>query len=399
MLLNRRRLLLAGLVTGFAPRLALAAAATDRRLVVVMLRGAWDGLAVVPAYGDPAFAGLRGGLDMGRPGGAEAPIDLDGFFALHPALEPLVPFWRKGELLPVQAVATTHRGRSHFEAQDVLEAGVPVVSGHADGWLNRALSEIPPPSDRRLALALGQVVPLTLRGEVPVASWAPSRLPTPSADLISRIAALWQQDEALGPALAEGLKAQTMAGEVLSGEDRMGGQGRGVGAFVQVARAAGGFLAAERGPRIAVLDIGGWDTHSGQGTVRGRLVQSLTPLGNGLAAMAAELGPAWRDTVVLCVSEFGRTVAPNGTGGTDHGTGGLALLLGGAVKGGRVLADWPGLGRGALFEGRDLKPTLDTRALYKAVLRDHLGLDLQAIERKVFPDTAGVKAPAGLIRA
>lgn len=397
--LDRRRLLFAGLASTFVPRLVLAAAPTERRLVVIVLRGAWDGLAVVPAYGDPAFAGLRGALDMGRPGGAEAPLDLDGFFGLHPALEPLMTFWRQGELLPVQATATTHRGRSHFEAQDELEAGTPRAVGRADGWLNRALSELPSPADRRLALAVGPSVPLTLRGDVAVASWAPNRMPTPSADLMTRIAVLWQQDAQLGPALAEGLKAQSMAGEVLSGEDRMGGGGRGAGAFIGIAKAAGGFLAAERGPRIAVLDIGGWDTHAAQGTLRGRLVQSLTPLGAGIAAMAAQLGPAWRDTVVLCVSEFGRTAAPNGTGGTDHGTGGLALLVGGAVKGGRVLADWPGLGRGALFEGRDLRPTLDTRALYKAVLRDHLGIDALAVERKVFPDTAGIKAPQGLFRA
>ncbi|WP_119417970.1 DUF1501 domain-containing protein [Desertibaculum subflavum] len=396
--IDRRRLLFAGLISTYAPRLVLAAAPTERRLAVVVLRGAWDGLAVVPAYGDPAFAGLRGALDMGRPGGVEAPLDLDGFFGLHPALEPLIGFWRQGELLPVHAVATTHRGRSHFEAQDELEAGMPRVVGRADGWLNRALGELPSPADRRLALAVGPSMPLTLRGEAPVASWAPSRMPTPSADLMTRIAALWQQDAELGPALAEGLKAQSMAGEVLSGDERMGG-GRGAGAFVAIARAAGGFLAADRGPRIAVLDIGGWDTHSAQGTVRGRLVQSLAPLGAGITAMAAELGPAWRNTVVLCVSEFGRTAAPNGTGGTDHGTGGLALLVGGAVKGGRVLADWPGLGRGALFEGRDLKPTLDTRAVYKAVLRDHLGVDVPAIERKVFPDTATIKAPQGLFRA
>jgi uncharacterized protein (DUF1501 family) len=398
MRLDRRSFLLAGLASGFAPRLALATAPIDRRLAVVVLRGAWDGLAVVPAYGDPAFAGLRGDLDMGRPGGPDAPFDLDGFFGLHPALAPLMPFWRRGELLPVQAVATTHRGRSHFEAQDELEAGTPRVIGRADGWLNRALAELPSPADRRLALAVGQSVPLTLRGDIPVASWAPSRLPVPSADLISRIAVLWQQDALLGPALAEGLKAQNMAGEVLSGESQMGGLGRGAGAFIGVAKAAGGFLAADRGPRIAVLDIGGWDTHSAQGTVRGRLVQSLAPLANGIAAMAEELGPAWKDTVVLCVSEFGRTAAPNGTGGTDHGTGGLALLIGGAVRGGRVLADWPGLGRGALFEGRDLKPTLDTRALYKAVLRDHLGVEPAAIERKVFTDTASLKVPSGLFR-
>lgn len=399
MRLDRRSLLLAGLASSFAPRLALAMAPTDRRLVVVVLRGAWDGLAVVPAYGDPAFAGLRGALDMGRPGGTETPFDLDGFFGLHPALEPLMGFWRKGELLPVQAVATTHRGRSHFEAQDELEAGMPRVIGRAEGWLNRALSELPSPADRRLALAIGQSVPLTLRGDVPVASWAPSRLPEASADLMSRIASLWQQDEQLGPALVEGLKAKSMAGEVLTGEDRMGGGGRGAGAFVGVAKAAGGFLAADRGPRIAVLDIGGWDTHSAQGTVRGRLVQSLAPLGAGIAAMASELGPAWQDTVVLCVSEFGRTAAPNGTGGTDHGTGGLALLIGGAVRGGRVLADWPGLGRGALFEGRDLRPTLDTRAIYKAALRDHLRIDPAAIERKVLPDTTAIKPPEGLFRA
>lgn len=381
-------------LAGVLPGLAVAAPAIERRLVVVVNRGAWDGLAAVPAHGDPAFAAMRGGLDMGRAG----VLDLDGFFGLHPAAGALQPLWGKGELLPVQAVGTTHRGRSHFEAQDVLEAGIPVVSSQAGGWLNRALAQMPASPGRRLGLAVGQAVPLTLRGPVPVAAWAPSRLPETSIALMTRINALWAQDPVLGPALAEGLKAKGMANEALGGTMEGGGRG-GPAAFVALARAAGGLLATADGARLAVIDYGGWDTHAQQGTERGRMAQQMGGLAEGLVALADALGPAWRQTIVLCVSEFGRTVAPNGTGGTDHGTGGLALLAGGAVKGGRVLADWPGLAAPQLFEGRDLRPTIDLRGIYKAVLADHLGLDPETIERAVLPDSRSVRAVSGLVRS
>jgi uncharacterized protein (DUF1501 family) len=398
MQIDRRSVLLGLLAAGVAPRLTLAAAPTDKRLVVVVLRGAWDGLMVVPPYGDPAYASLRGAFDMGRPGEGNGVTKLDGFFGLHPALDMLTPFWSKGEFIPVQAVATTHRGRSHFEGQDILEAGVPVLSGHGDGWLNRALALMPRDGDRRLGLAVGQTIPLTLRGATPIASWAPTKMSGPSDDLMKKIQVLWREDATLGPVLSEGLKAKGMADEVLSDDDRMGDGRGGDRAFVSLAKAAGGFLAAKDGPRLAVLDIGGWDTHAQQGTAKGRLAQNLQIFGTGLAALAKELGSAWQQTAVVCVSEFGRTAVPNGTGGTDHGTGGLALLLGGALRGGRVQSDWPGLARSSLYEGRDLKPTLDMRGLYKAVLRDHLGLAPEMIERKVFPDSAPAKAPDGLFK-
>jgi uncharacterized protein (DUF1501 family) len=396
---TRRRILAglgaaAGLVA--LPRIAFAAAPTDHRLVVVILRGALDGLAAVPPWRDPYYAEQRGSLALEPPGPAGV-LDLDGYFGLHPALAPLHDFYRKGELIALHAVATPYRERSHFDGQDLLENGSLRPRGARDGWLNRALAEFD--GSRRLGLAVGQTVPLMLNGGVPVATWAPSRLPDPAPDFVARVAALWRDDTLLGPALAEGLRAQAMSQEVLGPERdaaMMPGGGR---ALAPYAGAVGKLLAAADGPRVAVFEVGGWDTHAQQGRLTGRLAAALDNLGRGLAALAQGLGGEWRRTAVIAISEFGRTVAVNGSGGTDHGTAGCALLAGGAVTGGRVLADWPGLAPAKLHEGRDLKPTLDARSLFKGVLRDHLGIDRAALDARVFPASAGVPALDRLIRA
>jgi uncharacterized protein (DUF1501 family) len=402
-----RRHVLAGLGAGagaalLPARLALAAAPGSRRFALVILRGGMDGLAAVPPYGDPALKDLRRGqLAIAEPGQPDGALDLGGRYGLHPALGPIHDFYKRGELLVIHAACSTYRGRSHFDGQDVLESGVATPHGARDGWINRALAAMQGPAGgQRQGLALGQSVPLALRGAVPVASWAPNALPALEPGLMQTIAELYRQDALLGPALAEGLKAQAFADSVMSDGQRMNQPpAQGAQQFRQAASAAGKLMAPANGPKIAVMDIGGWDTHANQGGARGRLANALQVLAEGLKDLAEALGPAWKETAVLVATEFGRTAAVNGTGGTDHGIAGAAFLLGGAVAGGRVLADWPGLDGGKLYEGRDLMPTTDLRAVAKTLLIQHLGVPAQAVEASVFPDSAAARPLPKLLRA
>lgn len=402
-----RRSLLGGiggstLLAPFGPSFALANAPTDRRLVVVILRGALDGLAALPPYSDPEYRRIRGVLALPENDGI---LDLDGRFGLHPALAPLHTLYRAGEMTALHAVATPYRSRSHFDAQDILENGVSGARDRKDGWLNRALGLM---GGERIGLAVGQSVPLILRGDVPVASWAPPEMPAADTDFLTRLAALYANDAVLGPALDQGLRAQAMADDAL-GDPRQG-QGRMSGERMygraprpqpmrRTAEAVGRLLAARDGARVAVIELGGWDTHANQGGLTGQLNNRLRDLGDGLAALKPALGRAWRQTAVAVVTEFGRTVAVNGTNGTDHGTGSAAFLLGGAVTGGRVVARWPGLGAGQLYEGRDLAPTLDMRSVMKALLIDHLGLAASDVERVVFPDSRDAAPLRDTLRA
>lgn len=394
--LDRRRLIAgAGLAAGALalPSLAWSAAPTDRRLVVVILRGAMDGLSAAPAYGDPAFETARNGLAIPRPGQDGGALELDGFFGLNPALKGLAGRYAAGELVLVHAVASPYRDRSHFDAQNLLENGSDKPYGLADGWLNRALGGLPPASRagrRDLGVAVAAAMPLMMRGPSPVSSWSPSLLPSPDAGLIARAQALFG---ATDPKLAAALSAASDAQREAQGMER--GQDN----FPALMTAAARFLRAPDGPCAAVAESTGWDTHAGQKGDFGALQRNLRGLDAGIDALAAGLGDdAWSRTAVLVVTEFGRTVAMNGTAGTDHGTGGAAFLVGGAVKGGRVLADWPGLRAGDLYAGRDLKPTADLRSLFKAALRDHMGVEEARLEREVFPDSSSAKPMDGLFR-
>lgn len=376
----------AGLLPGAVP-FALAAPSTDRRLVVVILRGAIDGLAAIPPYGDPAYRSQRGKLALDAPGADNGTLDLDGRFGLHPSLKPLHDMYRSRELVAFHAIATPYRKRSHFDGQDLLENGTASPNGVRDGWLNRALSLFEG-GDRRIGLAVGQTVPLILRGDTPVQSWMPRKLRRADDDFLTRLSELYQQDPLLGPAMAEAIGAQEMSDEVL-GRD-MGKKGkklRRAGALPNLAKNVSKLLRHDQGARIAVLEVGGWDTHANQGVLTGRLARNLSALAAGVDELKTGLGPVWSKSAVLVVSEFGRTVRPNGTNGTDHGTGGIALLAGGAVAGGKVVTKWPGLSDGSLYQGRDLAPTRDLRSVLKAVAVDHLGLPADAVEQRVFPDS------------
>lgn len=378
------------------PNVVFAAAPGDRRFVVVLLRGALDGLAAVPPLGDVQYQEKRGAIALKPPGEAGGCLALDHIFALHPALAPLYPYWQRRELLFVHAAGNGYHTRSHFDAQDLMESGLSAKTGISGGWLNRALA-LMPRSDRRLGLAVGGAVPLILRGKVPVASWEPpGGMRDASPDFIAAVAQLYKPDPLLGPALADGLKAQNFSESVLGG-DMKGGRGFGPRSFAPLAEAAGKLIAAPEGPRVAVLDMGGWDTHVNQGAEKGRLADNLAGFADGLDALAKAMGSSWAQTVVVAVTEFGRTVAVNGNNGTDHGTASVVFVMGGAVKGGRIVGDWPGLAQ--LQDNRDLRVATDSRRVMKAVLRDHLGLDAASLDRNVFAGTAALRPVDGLLRA
>ncbi len=394
MILSRRTALLGIATSAVIGRttLALANAPGDKRLVVVILRGALDGMAAVVPYGDPGLAALRGEIVPPGPGQPDGLLDMGGFFGMHPALSGIHDLYKEHEALIVHAVAGPYRVRSHFEAQDYLESGAD--HRMTSGWLNRVVAALPASGTKRPegdALAIGVSVPLLLRGSAQVANWAPHGFSQPAPDLYATIAALNAHDPVTGPAIAEGLRARGFSTSVIGGEE----EPKEKYAFPALARAAGEMLRAPDGPRIAALEVGGWDTHTAQAN---RLNGPLKQLDAGMVALKTALGPAWAQTAVLIMTEFGRTARLNGTKGTDHGTGTVAFVLGGAVAGGRVKATWPGLGTGQLFENRDLAPTTDLRAVAKGMLASHMGLNDGALGL-VFPGSAGVGAMGGLIRA
>lgn len=359
-------------------------AATHRgRLVVVMLRGALDGLAAVPAIGDPNWASLRpqAAADDARVG---APLALEGLFALHPALPTLHAWYGEGRLLVAHAVASPYRERSHFDAQQLLESGGNRPFEFDTGWLGRGLAQA-----HGRGVALGSALPLALRGADGASSWAPERKAGVDGDLMHRVARLYAQDAQFAAVFAKARdQQQGSMGDMTNGmASEMAGDGN-PGGFVTLAQAAGRMLAADDGPSLAWLDTTGWDTHTQQAA---RLSRGLAQLDTGLAALRSALGARWASTSVLVMTEFGRSAAMNGSSGTDHGTAGVAFLAGGAVAGGRVLTDWPGLARAQLQDGRDLRPTLDLRALLKPALQRHFGLDSAVIDTQVLPG-----APRGL---
>jgi uncharacterized protein (DUF1501 family) len=386
------------LAAGSGARLALASAPLDQRLVVIILRGGMDGLSAVPPYADRHYQSLRGLLAVAAPGAADGALDLDGTFALHPRLATLKALYDQKQLIVAHAVATPYRDRSHFDGQDLLENGTSMPHGTADGWLNRTLSLLD--GADRVGLALSDQVPLILRGKVEVASWAPKKLPGADRDFVLRVSQMYQNSPALLAALEGAMAADRMASEALgSGQQMMAAGMLRRNAAKMLADAAGKFLTDPDGARIAVLEINGWDTHTGQSGPNNRLGLALGELDAAAAALRQSLGDAWQRTAVLVATEFGRTAAANGTGGTDHGTASAAFLMGGAIEGGRVLTDWPGLDRSRLYQGRDLAPTMDLRALAKGLLQDHLDLPPDALARVVFPGSAEVAPMPDLIRA
>jgi uncharacterized protein (DUF1501 family) len=405
---TRRHLLLAsGVLFAWAhvPRAA-RAEGRDPRFLVVVLRGALDGLAAVAPVGDPDWLRLRGDKALTL-GGATPALPLDGFFALNPAMANLHRMYKAGEASIVHAVASPYRERSHFDGQDVLESGLTKPSSVDSGWLNRALTSLAPAGrvGGKDAFAVGPVTPLVVRGPAPVMSWSPQRLPPATEDTVTRLLDLYRHtDPILARALEErvDLAAIARAGGMDTGPqkpdaNRPQGPAAVRACFAEAAGAAAKFMSRDDGPRVGALAFDGWDTHADEGAASGRLAALLGALDGALAAIEQGMGPAWRETAVAVITEFGRTARINGTEGTDHGTATVALLAGGAVKGGRVIADWPGLNTASLYQDRDLKPTTDLRAILKGVLRDHLRVDERALATSVFPDSVALKGTSGLV--
>jgi uncharacterized protein (DUF1501 family) len=389
-MLHRRQLLAASAFSAASLSLAAAPAwamgsQAERRFVFVLLRGGMDGLYAVPAVGDPHFAEARGALARFE----EAPLPLQGMFALHPALAQMHSLFGQGELAVVHATGLPYRERSHFDAQQVLESGGNRPYELATGWLARALNARQGPATR--AVALDTAVPLALRGAAQVDTWAPSVLPEPNADLLQRLQALYAGDPALAQALARAQGLRQNPDMDMAGMKGMGGGGGGGrNAVLALGRQACEFL--QKGAQVAVLEMGGWDSHSQQTNPNGPLNQQLRTLDALVATLrdGLQAGGTWGRTVVLVATEFGREVAANGTGGSDHGSGGAAFVLGGAVRGGQVIADWPGLAKADRFEGRDLKTTTDLRAVQRSLLAQHLGLGRAALDNTVLPGSAGL---------
>jgi len=360
-----------------APHILFANVETDRRFVFIIQRGAADGLSMVVPHGDPAYRALRGGFAI------EDAIDLDGMFGLHPALDGLGELYTQQQVLCVHAVASPYRERSHFDGQNVLESGGSRPYELREGWLNRLIRTLPRASGE--AIAFAPTIPMALRGSAEVASFAPSSLPDAPDDLVMRVGRLYESDAQL-----HSLWTAAMEAEALGSQDEARNGAASVG------RTAARFLVQSDGPRIAMIETSGWDTHSNQ---RNRLNNQLNALDTLIGALRQGLGEAWAKTTVLVATEFGRTAAVNGTSGTDHGTASAALLVGGAVRGGKVLAEWPGLGASELYQDRDLAPTLDLDALIAVTVAETFGLEPQETMSILFPGGSFNPRISGIVNA
>ena len=401
---SRRELLFAsGTLFAWAhlPKIA-RAEGRDPRFLTIILRGALDGLATVAPVGDPDWLALRGDNALTLDGKLSA-LKLDEFFALNPAMPNLHRMFEAKEAIIVHASATPYRERSHFDGQDLLESGLPKPGASDSGWLNRALAGLAPagrvdPRGSKL-FAVGPVTPLVVRGPAPVLSWSPQRVMPASEDTVGRLLALYRDCDAKLAGVLEDNSKRVAGIEQPGNGQKPGvpGPGQVRAYFSEAAGTAAKFLSQPEGPRVGALALDGWDTHFNEGIAEGRLSQLLGALDEALAAIKTNMGVAWRETVVALATEFGRTARINGTEGTDHGTATVAILVGGALKGGRVIADWPGLKPVNLYQDRDLKPTTDLRAVLKGVLRDHLRADEKALAQTVFPGSDAVKPLAGLL--
>ena len=374
MALSRRGFLTSACCLAAAPLMTpmtLAAAPGEKRLITIILRGAMDGLHLVQPYGDPAFRLLRPNL-AATPG--EETIDLDGFYGLNGQAKDLMPLWRRGELAFVQAVSTPYRdARSHFDGQDMLETGGTGIGQEKTGWLNRALSAIPSTASRR-AIDINTSAELLLDGVNDVDVWSPRTDLTMKTDEMRFFERLYRNDPPFAAAMAEAAMTDLSA-DALYGEEKRGAKTE------DVARLAAGMLM--RDYRIASFSITGWDTHAGQ---KRAFKAPASDLATAILTIRKTLSPAvWRETVILAMTEFGRTARENGSGGTDHGTGGMALIAGGGVNGGKVIGQWPGLAESRLLNGRDLMPTGDVRELAAAMLYRQFGISPGNLTNTVFP--------------
>ncbi|MEZ8884916.1 DUF1501 domain-containing protein [Vibrio sp. 10N.222.54.F6] len=367
-------------VSAMLPFPSFAKTGSDNIFIWVSLRGAMDGLNVVVPHADPDYSNLRPNIGL-KP---EQLVKLDDFFGLHPSLKQCHQWYESNELSFVHACSTAYRERSHFDGQKILENGTSDPFNTV-GWINRLLTLS---SEKYDGIAIDSGLPLIMQGESTVASWYPNRLKTrdKQTELLEE---LFQSDQMLSSNFESVMKIDQLVGD------------QGVGKqFKSLMGKTGDILSADNGPNIAALELGGWDTHANQGNVNGRLSNQLKTLDVGLAALKASLGERWQKTVIIAASEFGRTAKENGTKGTDHGTGNVMFVAGGALPslkgaGGKVIANWPGLSQSQLYEGRDLNPTIDMRSVIKGVLNRHLSIEVKQLNT-IFPDSADIR-PMNLV--
>lgn len=398
---NRRSLLVSstGLFAAASlPNLAYGAT-KDPRFIVIILRGALDGLNAAPPIGDPGFSSLR------PPAFDAPPLELDAFFGLHPAMKQFHRLYLAKQASLVHAVATPYRDRSHFDGQDVLESGLE-TPGFADtGWLNRLILSLGKGEKlgaeklgaQKLGatkgLSVGSLTPLVIRGQAPTLGWSPKQLKSADPDLAPRLLRLYEQsDPLLYKSLMEGIETGKIADSLMG--SKVGTSTAQPNVMLEMAKGAAALMKRDDGPRIAAMAFDGWDTHFNQ---KGRLNSLLSGLDGAFGAFESGLGEAWGQTVVVALTEFGRTARFNGTLGSDHGQASVAFMAGGALAGGKILADWPGLKTSDLYEGRDLAPTTDLRSVLMGIARDHLGADPIKLSRDVFPASLGLKPTSGLI--
>jgi uncharacterized protein (DUF1501 family) len=373
-----------GLATFGLPVVNFAQVNQNGRFVFILLRGGFDGLAALVPYGDPDYRALRGSFAFD----ASDLVALDDTFGLAPGLSPLRSLWDANQLAVVHAMAIPHRTRSHFDGQAVLETGLDRPTGSADGWLNRLLQVM---SGKRAGIAIAAGMPLSLTGSYQVESWSPTQLGAVDDAFLERLAVLYRSDAALQNRFEAALQQQELVGEepMARGNARRGG-------ITPLMQAAAKILRQERGPNIAAMEFSGWDTHANQGLAGGALDRLLGGLAQGLVTFRTEMGEVWKDTTVVVMTEFGRTARPNGSRGTDHGTAGAGFVLGTRLSRAQLRADWPGLSQAALFEGRDLRPTIDTRAVLKAAVASSFDLTPAQLD-KVFPGSSSVRALSNLM--
>lgn len=385
--LDRRSILGGSIALGTAslalPSMAFARTAGEKNLLFVLLRGAADGMAMLAPVGDPGLSELRRATLAEYDGARRA----DGFFAIHPAFDQVGAAYAAGDALFVHATATSYRERSHFDGQNMLETGAAQPYAKSDGWLNRLVGMIGEQAGEThpKALAIAPTMPLALRGDAPASSYAPSALPQASDAFMARVGMLYGEDTELGGLWSRALETQAMAAD-----DNLRN--------LRDAQAAGDLAASlmrgEDGARIAMIELGGWDTHANQVGAFRRNASQLDAL---LGAYRAGMGSAWADTMVVVATEFGRTARLNGTNGTDHGTASATLLMGGALRGGRVMADWPGLGESDLYEGRDLRPTMALERVVAGAVAEHFALDPERALARLFPGRSGAPV-SGIVR-
>jgi uncharacterized protein (DUF1501 family) len=373
-----------GLATFGLPVVNFAQVNQNGRFVFILLRGGFDGLAALVPYGDPDYRALRGSFAFD----ASDLVALDDTFGLAPGLSSLRSLWDANQLAVVHAMAIPHRTRSHFDGQAVLETGLDRPTGSADGWLNRLLQVM---SGKRAGIAIAAGMPLSLTGSYQVETWSPTQLGAVDDAFLERLAVLYRSDKALSNRFEAALQQQELVGEepMARGNARRGG-------ITPLMQAAAKILRQDQGPNIAAMEFSGWDTHANQGLAGGALDRLLGQLAEGLVAFRNDMGAAWQNTTVVVMTEFGRTARPNGTRGTDHGTAGAGFVLGPRLAKSTIVADWPGLSSGALFEGRDLRPTLDTRAVLKAAIAGAFDLTPAQLDR-VFPSSSAVRGVPGLM--